>query len=351
MGLLGLSAGLTYQIQGLIANSISGSASYGDELASLYTATTFGGALVGILLGLAQSIPENRGDKWGFLAHRPVRWSTLFWGKVVSGVVLYALATGIPLAGALVWMLVPGHYPLPVDWSIALPGVVDLLCGLSYYFAALLTGMRDARWYGSRALGFGAAFVCSAMSSSVASFWPAVALSALGILVVGAAAWGTFTTGSRYEAQPRASRMALSVSIGAGIVLVGGIAVAIIMSFLQDTSSVPYTDYTVTSDGAIAQTVSEDSQIVEMNDLESKPIEKYKDALARSQKLRAGVISPNAMGVGEQERDTRYRSTSRLYIKLRPSRGAPPMALDPVDPSRRPCRLPHNAGAPGMACA
>src|SRR4026208_2434409 len=53
---------------------------------SVFSVTAFGFALVGVLIGLTQTIPENRGDKWGFLAHRPISRSTLFWGKAVSGI-------------------------------------------------------------------------------------------------------------------------------------------------------------------------------------------------------------------------------------------------------------------------
>src|SRR2546430_13848305 len=34
--------------------------------------------LAGLIMGLGQSIPENRGDKWSFLTHRPVSRSILW---------------------------------------------------------------------------------------------------------------------------------------------------------------------------------------------------------------------------------------------------------------------------------
>ena len=42
---------------------------------------------------------------------------------------------------------------------MALPWLADVLTGLVYYFAGMLTAQREARWYGSRCLGLAAALV------------------------------------------------------------------------------------------------------------------------------------------------------------------------------------------------
>jgi hypothetical protein len=172
-GLLVMAVGLTYEIQHWRSSGID----------SIFTATRFGSALIGALLGLAQSIPENRGDRWGFLAHRPTSRSTLFLGKAIAGLILYAIATSLPTAVAVGWLLFPGHIPMPLDWHIILPCVADLLCGVVFYFAGLHTGMRDARWFGTRAFSMGAGVVCSVLSGT-GLFSVAVAIATTGTVVV-----------------------------------------------------------------------------------------------------------------------------------------------------------------------
>src|SRR4051812_35018842 len=79
LGLVVVSGGLAIQLYDVQWRAFSGNDYSGGELDSLFTGTTLCAALVGLLFGLAQSLPENRGDRWGFLAHRPVELSTLYW--------------------------------------------------------------------------------------------------------------------------------------------------------------------------------------------------------------------------------------------------------------------------------
>ena len=176
---------------------------------------------IGLIIGLAQVVRENRGDKWGFLTHRPVSRSTLFWGKAVAGILLYTAAVALPWLSSLVWLSMPGHVPLPFDPRMALPGAADLLCGVVYYFAGLLTGMRDARWFATRALGIGVGIICSLACQAAGSLEWAVAFIAGGLVINVAAAWGAFVGGGRYEVQPRVTRVATGIAVGTGILIVG----------------------------------------------------------------------------------------------------------------------------------
>src|SRR5262249_30778020 len=107
-------------------------------------------------LGFLQVFFESRGDQRALLLHRPLGRSRIFLAKAVAGTGLYLLAQGIPLACVHVWMATPGHMPAPYQWRTGLPWVADILAGLVYYFAGMLTAQREARWYGSRCLGLAA---------------------------------------------------------------------------------------------------------------------------------------------------------------------------------------------------
>ncbi len=152
--------------------------------------TVFGYPVVGLALGFLQILTELRRDQWAFLVHRPVTRKQVFWGKALPGGLLYLLATGIPLIGTAWWLSTPGNMPAPFDPRQILPGIVDVLVGLCFYFAALLSGIIQGPWYGRRAMPLIAACfaaVCAkAYAFSIAIWGVAVVLACI-ILAAGAA--------------------------------------------------------------------------------------------------------------------------------------------------------------------
>src|SRR5260370_6635458 len=163
-----------------------------------YVGTIAGGALFGAILGFLQVIFEARGDKRALLLHRPLSHSQVFLAKTIAGLGLYLFALGIPFACAVAWVAAPGHIAAPFRWQMVLPGVADILTGVVYYFAGMLTAQREARWYGSRGLGLVAAILCSLCVYLLPEFRHAL----LAILIVGTfltlAAWGRFIAGGAY---------------------------------------------------------------------------------------------------------------------------------------------------------
>ena len=178
------------------------------------TAVVFGAAL-----GFLQLIFEAHGDKRSLLLHRPLSRSRIFLAKASSGVALYVLALGIPFVCVESWMATPGKMPAPYHWRMSLPWLADILSGLVYYFAGMLTAQREARWLGSRGLGVAAAFCCSYLVWILPEFWQA--LLAIGILslMMGMAAWGAFCSGGDYEPQPRLAKAALAMTFLAGLLI------------------------------------------------------------------------------------------------------------------------------------
>jgi hypothetical protein len=169
-------------------------------------------ASFGAGLGFLQVFFESQGDKRAILLHRPLSRSRIFLAKVVAGVGLYLLALGIPFACAVALAATPGHVDEPFSWGMALPWLADVLTGLVYYFAGMLTAQREGRWYGSRCLGLAAGLGCSYLVWVLPEFRHAL----LAIVVLGgavaAAAWGSFLAGGAYAPQPRLARFALAVT-------------------------------------------------------------------------------------------------------------------------------------------
>ena len=133
-------------------------------------------AIFGALLGWFQIHHERSRDLWAFLVHRPATRTQIFFGKILAGLMLYLLVAVLPLTGYLLWALAPGHVAAPFEWAMLRPVAVFSILGMVYYFAGMLTGLRQARWYASRALGFGvAAIVSLAITYYTPHFWQALA--------------------------------------------------------------------------------------------------------------------------------------------------------------------------------
>lgn len=304
----------------------SGGSVHSTAMNGLEATTAIGGILAGLLLGVAQTITENRRDNWGFLIHRPVSRSTLFRGKIAAGVLLYAAATLTPVIGALIWMATPGHLSMPFDWRIALPGIANLLGGLAFYFAGLLTGIRQARWYATRAAGIVASIWFFAGQMVSHEFWQAAAWSAAGFILIGAAAWNSFVKGGEYEPQSKFGRTATGTTVALGIAL--PLLLALMLSLrgfrTGDTSRAP-TDsgYMVTRDGILARVVArstrEDRTTVEISDPEGHPLPQYQHLVGlpltdARRELYAGLQVFNFSLTRHQTPS--FRSIERFFIPL-----------------------------------
>jgi hypothetical protein len=114
--------------------------------------------------------------------------------------------------------------------------------------------------------------------ATATAFWQAIAMSAVAGIMLGTAAWGTFVAGGRYGIQPRAGRIATGLSIGIGMLCVGGLAFLVFLAPMQQRvapvfRSSNYSGYTVTGDGLFVKITRESSRIVEVTDPEGNPVQ------------------------------------------------------------------------------
>ena len=175
----------------------------------------------GAALGFVQVFFDGHGDKRSLLVHRPLSATRIFLAKASAGVGLYLLALGVPFVCLESWLATPGNMPAPFHWQTSLPWLADILSGLVYYFAGMIVGQREARWYGSRCLALAAAFLCSYLVWGLAEFWEA--LGAIGIFgsLLALAAWGSFLSGGVSSARPRVAKAALALTLLAGLLSLG----------------------------------------------------------------------------------------------------------------------------------
>ncbi len=232
-------------------------------------------ALFGAALGWFQTRNEAHRDLWAFLVHRPVTRTEIFLGKSAAGLCLYALGAGLPLAGLVLVASVPGSVAAPFEWRMALPLVELFLAGLAAYFAGLLTGLRQARWYISRALGLGLGIAALIGVYGYELPWHSWALLAATTGASALAAWGAYQTGGYYRGQPLAGKLGLIAAMTTGCSLVLFAAVGLFVAlFLGPLIQRSFTNsyYEMTRDGTIYKATSHGGGFDEIEDLNGHPL-------------------------------------------------------------------------------
>jgi ABC-type transport system involved in multi-copper enzyme maturation permease subunit len=109
-------------------------------------------ALFAIALGFRQSAWELSRGTYLFLLHRPVRRETVFLMKLATGSAVYLICASVPILLYAWWAMLPGHHPSPFEWSMTGPTWRMWFLMLLLYLGAFLSGLRSARWFGTRLL-------------------------------------------------------------------------------------------------------------------------------------------------------------------------------------------------------
>ncbi|HLN32345.1 MAG TPA: hypothetical protein VK395_31740 [Gemmataceae bacterium] len=139
----------------------------GGEFTTFYTYVSLGFALA---LGFRQSAWELGKDTYLFLLHRPVSRNAIFLTKIAVGGGTLLVCSTLPIVLYGWWAATPGHHASPFAWSMTMSAwQIDLAMPL-LYLGSFLSGLRPARWFGTRLLPLVAAgaFVFIFANSS---FW------------------------------------------------------------------------------------------------------------------------------------------------------------------------------------
>ncbi len=208
--------------------------------------------IFGAVLGWLQIHNERRPDLWAFLLHRPMTRTQIFLGKTLAGLAIYAIVVGAPLLVFIAWALWPGNVAAPFEWALLRPLAILLLAGVVFYFGGMLTGLRQARWYGSRALGLGLGLIVCLQLERRAEWWQALLTLTVGGGILAAAAWGAFQAHGYYRRQPILGKAALVFSLMAGGVIVAAIAAVLpVFLFSRGEANWSSTYYGMNNEGIV----------------------------------------------------------------------------------------------------
>ena len=131
------------------------------------------GLILGIFalaLGLKQTAWEVHQGTFRFLLHRPVRRRTVFIVKLLVGAAAVVAVNAFMIGLYGWWAATAGNHPSPFFWSMTIPSWYLGVSLLLVYLSAFLSGLRHARWIGTRLVpvAFGGACV---FSIAVPALW------------------------------------------------------------------------------------------------------------------------------------------------------------------------------------
>jgi hypothetical protein len=212
--------------------------------------TAFGCSAIGAGLALVQILPELRRDQWAALLHRPVPRSTIFFGKALAGLILYACATVPPLLASAAYVATPGQFAAPLIPGMMIPSVSDLLLGPMFYFAAVFACLHRGHWWGSRG-AIGLSVVILFIQHLIGAWAFVLPMTATLIYLV--AAWAAMESNGSMQSRPFLGRVALVliVTLGAECLLLAIDAALFFIPTKTVTSVTPYSEFQIAADGRI----------------------------------------------------------------------------------------------------
>lgn len=126
---------------------------------------------VAAVLGLRQTVTESSRGTWLFLLQRPVSRRRLLTLKLGMGLALCLMTSAFPILVYGWWAATPGTHPNPFEWSMTLSCWQGCASITGVYLAAFLSGIRPARWFGTRLAPLVGAGLLLALIQFVPHWW------------------------------------------------------------------------------------------------------------------------------------------------------------------------------------
>ena len=141
------------------------------------------GFVLAIALGFRQSAWEPSQGTALYLLHLPLARRTIYLTKLATGIGILLLCTLLPILIYGVWAASPRTHAGPFEWSMTGPAFQIWSILPLAYLGAFASGIRPARWIGSRLLPLLSVAIPAVYSYAIPHWW----LFAFPVLVVVAA--------------------------------------------------------------------------------------------------------------------------------------------------------------------
>ena len=139
-----------------------------------------------LALGLKQTAWERHQGTLYFLLHRPISRKTVFVVKLLIGAAAVLMVNLLLIGLYGWWSATPGNHPSPFFWSMTLPSCKLALSMLLVYLSGFLSGVRPARWFGSRLVPVALGGVCALVINTTQLWWwgsLAIGLAAVALML------------------------------------------------------------------------------------------------------------------------------------------------------------------------
>ena len=110
-----------------------------------------------IALGFRQTAWESSQGTFLFLLHRPISRQAVFYIKLAAGLLVLVTCAAMPILLYGWWAATPDNIASPFRWSWTLSSWWIIASTIPAYLGAFLSGLRPARWLGTRLLPLAAA--------------------------------------------------------------------------------------------------------------------------------------------------------------------------------------------------
>lgn len=144
----------------------------------------FIGGVLAIALGFRQSAWEPSQGTALYLLHLPLPRRTIVATKLLTGIGLLLACTLLPILIYATWAALPRTHAGPFEWTMTGEALLVWLLLPLVYLGAFASGIRPARWFGSRLLPLVSVVIPALFAYLVGSWWLIVLLTASLVSVI-----------------------------------------------------------------------------------------------------------------------------------------------------------------------
>ncbi len=153
------------------------------------------------VLGFRQTVGEAVHGTWLVLLHRPLSHGRQILLKLLVGASLYLAVAAVPILLFAWWAATPGNHASPFFWSMTEPAWRVWLVMILVYLGAFVSGIRPARWLGSRVWPLAASGGVVLFLATVPA-WPTAAAWLVVMVLTAAILWANVATVTKTRDYP-----------------------------------------------------------------------------------------------------------------------------------------------------